>query len=175
MNTPKTYAREWARDKYAIAGSPESGEEYLVSVLDDSAHGHFPVPCPIVQVLRVAKYPCQRAIAHPEIPVEIPPVPPGSLCRLRVIRPAADDEKALLDLTWTQAAARAIGRSMEETDSQEEKNILLRHLAGDIRRKRAVLSFTYHDLQYLRFCESYQKRVHKHELPESVDELPGDH
>lgn len=166
---------EWTEDRFAIAGDLETGEEYLVSVLDDAAHGHFPVPFPIVRVLRVAKYPHQRAIADPEIPFEIAPIPSGTVCRLSVIRTAAEDEKALLNLTEAQAAARAIRRAIQETGSQAEKEILFLHLAGDIRRRRVLVTFSHHDLQFLQFCKSYQKRVHKYELPENMDELPGGH
>lgn len=162
--------------RLVIAGDGETGEEYLAEVLDDLAHGHSPKPNPIVRVLRCVRYPNQRCIAHPYPALELPAITAGAVCRLDVIREAGENEKALLDIPAEKAERMAIDRAMTETSSQAERDILLRHRAGDIKRKRIMITFSDGDLEYLRRCEEeFSKGWEKHELPEDLDKLPGGH
>ena len=159
-----------------IAGDGETGEEYLAEVLDDLAHGHSPKPHPIVRVLRCVRYPNQRCIAHPDTALELPAITAGTVCRLGVIREAGEKEKAMLDIPAEKAERLAIDRAMTETGSDAERDILLRHREGDIKRKRIMITFSDGDLEYLRRCEEeFSKGWEKHELPEDLDKLPGGH
>ena len=165
-----------ADKRLVIAGDGETGEEYLAELLDDSAHGHSPKPRPIVRLLRCARYPDQRCIAHPEIPLELPAIAAGTVCRLGVIREAGEGDRTLLDIPAEEAALRAIDRAAMETDSPAEQEILLRHRAGEARRKRIMITFSDGDLEFLQKCEEvFSKGWEKHELPEDLDELPGGH
>lgn len=133
-----------------IAGDRETGEEYLAQLVDGDAHGHDPPPRPIVLILRAVRYPNQRAFAHPDRAVELPALGAGIMCRMEILRDAADKEAALLALPEGEALGRAIRRAIAETDSEEEKDILRRHAEGDVRRGRVVLTFHPSDLEYLR-------------------------
>lgn len=162
--------------RLVVAGDGETGEEYLAELLDDSAHGHSPRPNPIVRVLRCVRYPYQRCIAHPDTALELPAITDGTVCRLGVIREAGEKEKALLDIPAEKAEHLAIDRAAMETGSDAERYILLRLRAGDIKRKRIMITFSDGDLEYLRRCEEeFSKGWGKYELPEDLDELPGGH
>lgn len=156
-----------ADQRLVMAGDRETEEEYLAQVLDDLAHGHSPKPRPIVRVLRCARYPDQRCIAHPEIPLELPAIPAGTVCRLDVIREAGEGDRALLSLPEEEAALRAIDRAISDAASQAEREILLRHRAGEARRKRIMITFDESDLEYLQKCEECfsKKRMKKHAEP----------
>lgn len=155
-----------ADQRLVMAGDGETGEIYLAELLDDLAHGHSPKPRPIVRVLRCARYPDQRCIAHPEIPLELPAIPAGTVCRLGVIREAGEEERALLALSEQEAAIRAIDRAILDTESPAEREILLRHRAGEARRKRIMITFSESDLEFLQKCEEcFSKRMKKHAEP----------
>lgn len=159
-----------------IAGDRETGEEYLGEVLDDSEHGHSPKPRPIVRVLRAVRYPDQRCIAHPDIALELPPIPAGTACRLEILRPAGADELRLMDISPGDAVSRAITRAMDSAQSGAEREILARHAAGEHGRRRVMITFSDADLDFLRICEqNFSKRMTKNELPENLDKLPGGH
>lgn len=132
-----------------IAGDRESGEEYLARIVDGEAHGHDPPPRPIVMILRAARYPNQRAFAHPDRAMELPAIGAGTLCRLEIIREPTDDEQALLSMTEAEALGLSIRRAMRETDSEGEREILRRHAQGDVRRGRVMVTFRKSDIDYL--------------------------
>lgn len=138
------------KEKLVIAGDLESGEEYLARIVDGDAHGHDPPPRPIVLILRAVRYPNQRAFAHPDRAVELPALGTGIMCRMEILRDAADEEAAMLALPEGEALGRAIRRAIAETDSDEEKDILRRHAEGDVRRRRVVLTFRQSDVDYLK-------------------------
>ena len=152
--------------RLTVAGDRETGEEYLAEILDDLAHGHSPRPRPIVRVLRCARYPDQRCIAHPDIPLDLPAIPAGTVCRLNVIREAGEGDRALLALSAEEAANRAIDRAILDTESEAEREILLRHREGDVRRKRIMITFSESDLEFLQKCEEvFLKRMKNHAEP----------
>ena len=158
-----------------IAGDAETGEEYLARIVDDRAHGHDPPPRPIVEVLRVVRYPNQRAIADQDVPMEFPAIGAGTLCRLDVIREPAEEERALFARSPEEAMALAIQRAMEEARNDGERAILSRHAAGEFGRRRLIVAFLPSDIEYL---QRYTATVHKEEkngLPEDMGELPGGH
>ena len=132
-----------------IAGDRETGEEYLARIVDDRAHGHDPPPRPIVQILRVIRYPNQRAIAHPEITMEFPPIASGTMCRMDVIREATEEERALFAHSPEEADAMARSRAMASARSEQERDILRRHAAGEYGRRRVIVKFSSYDIDYL--------------------------
>ena len=160
------------KEKLVIAGDRETGEAYLARIVDGDAHGHDPPPRPIVLILRAVRYPNQRAFAHADRAVELPALSAGIMCRMEILRDAADEEAALLALPEGEALGRAIRRAISETDSDEEKDILRRHAEGDVRRGRVVLKFHPSDIAYLK---KYSGKCEAHGIPEDMDELPGGH
>ena len=141
-----------------IAGDRETGEEYLARVVDDRAHGHDPPPRPIVEVLRTVRYPDQRAIADPEVAMEFPAIGAGTLCRLDALREPTAEECALFALSPEEALGKAISRAMDEARSEEEKEILIRHAAGQYGRRRVLVTFSSYDISYL---ENYSGRIRR--------------
>lgn len=158
--------------RWVIAGDRESGEEYLARIVDGEAHGHDPPPRPIVLILRAVRYPNQRAFAHPDRPMELPAIGAGTLCRMEILRDAADEEAALLALPEGEALGRAIRRAIAETDSEGEREILRRHANGEIGRGRVMVTFHPSDIAYLK---KYSGKCEAHGIPEDMDELPGGH
>ena len=139
-----------SENKLVIAGDRETGEEYLARIVDGEAHGHDPPPNPIVEILRAVRYPNQRAIADKHVAVEFPAIGAGTLCRMGVIREPADGERALLAISAEDALQRAVRRAIMETDNEEERDILSRHVAGETGRGRVIVTFLPSDLEYLK-------------------------
>ena len=132
-----------------IAGDRETGEEYLAEIVDGLPHGHDPPPRPIVRVLRVVRYPNQRAIMEQDVATEFPPIGEGTLCRLDVHRAPTAAEKSLLELSAEDALGMALKRAMEDAKSDAERDILRRHADGQYGRKRALLTFHASDIAFL--------------------------
>lgn len=158
--------------RIVIAGDVETGEEYLARIVDDGAHGHDPPPRPIVQILRVVKYPRQQAIAHPEIAMEFPPIEAGTMCRMDALREPTKRERARMNLTADEARSMALVRAIDETESEEEREILRRHAAGEYGRRRVIVTFSSSNIAYL---EKYSQGMEAYGLPEGMGELPGGH
>ena len=130
---------EQGQRRMAIAWEPEHGDSYLVEIIDDAAHGHDPKPHPIVKILQILSYPAQRAIAHPDIASETPPLPEGCLCRLQLLAEAPS--MAGIGVDYARSLREAQEKAVKDAHSDQEREIIRRHMAGDIRGKRAVLTF----------------------------------
>ena len=145
-------------ERLIIAGDLENGDEYLSEIVDDLPHGHDPTPRPIVRVLRAARYPNQRAITDPDIPMEFPAIEAGTLCRLEVLRKPTDEERALLNMSAEEALGKALNQAMEEARNEEERDILRRHAAGQFGRRRVLVTFLSSDIAYLNKFSGRVKR-----------------
>lgn len=135
-----------------VAGDVELGDRYLAQIVDDLPRAHDPAPNPIVKILGILRYPDQRAIMHPDRASEVAPLRNGLVCRLRVLRDAGAADVPAPDM------ATAILAAMDRARTEEERQILQRHLQGDIRGKRAVVVFTAPDLDFLRLHCAGEKR-----------------
>lgn len=134
--------------RLVIAGDEETGEMYLAELLDDDPRGHDPPPRPIVRILRVARYPNQRAIAHPDTAMEFPTIEYGTILRMQVLR---EPPKGLQEIIASKGSSSkdyecslrgSIRQAIREARSDEERSILYRHLSGDFRRKRVFIRFS---------------------------------
>ena len=125
-----------------VSGVEETGEEYLAELLDDSGQGHKPKPHPIVRILRCIRWPRQRAINHLDAVTEIPPVAPGTVCRMAVIRAATEADKSA-------SQEDAMEEALREARSEEERVILRRHQNGEIPPRLSVKILTPWDVDYL--------------------------
>lgn len=134
--------------RLAIAWDAEHGDSYLAEIVDDQAHGHDPKPNPIIKVLQIISYPAQRAIAHPEVAHEAPPLPEGCLCRLPIL--AAAPSMAGIGINYARALREAQERAMDEARSAQEREIIRRHMAGEIRGARAVITYKPWELEHIK-------------------------
>lgn len=127
-----------------IVTDPGFGDEYAAEVLDDHAHGHDPPPNPIVRIKRMIRYPAQRAIMPPHPAHETPPLKAGCICRLPVLR--AEGEAP---------AGDPLEVAIREARTDEERAILERHRRGDVKGMRSVITYTEHDLEWLKRSENH--------------------
>lgn len=123
-----------------LCGDEENGEMYLARLLDASDRGHEGPLRPLVRILRVWRYPRQRALAHPEIPLELPPIEEGVICRMTVIRAAAEEEMERFS-SWQESRDAALAAAFQEAQSEAERAILRRHKAGVFLRERRILTY----------------------------------
>lgn len=137
--------------RLVIAGDEETGEKYLAELLDDDPRGHDPPPHPIVRILRVVRYPNQRAIMEPSVAAEFPAVEYGAIIRMGVLREPSQALRAsspkggateYTKAAYEQSLRAAITQALLDARSDAERAILQRHLSGDFRRKRVFIRFT---------------------------------
>lgn len=121
-----------------IAGEEEFEEEYLAELIDAAVRGHDPPPDPIVRILRVLRYPAQRAIVWQDVANEVPPLREGCVCRLPVLRLSHGEEGLYSD--YPSSLRAALERALIAARSDGERAILLRHQAEGTRKKRIVIS-----------------------------------
>lgn len=137
--------------RLVIAGDEEHGDRYLARIIDDSARGHDPKPNPIVEIVTILSYPAQRSISIPGVCHETPPLREGTICRLAVMQdPAGPGDY----LPYDQALRACQERALSEARSEDEREIIRRHMGGDVRGIRAVLTFKRHDILRLRFADA---------------------
>ena len=137
--------------RLVIAGDAEHGDRYLARIIDDSARGHDPKPNPIVEIISILSYPAQRAISIPGVCHETPPLREGTICRLAVIEdPAGPGDY----LPYDQALRACQERALSEARSEGEREIIRRHMDGDVQGQRAVLTFKRHEILRLRSADA---------------------
>ena len=125
-----------------VAGMPELNDEYLCRVERVDPRG-----CgvnPILRPLRILRYPRQRAIMQ-DVPNENAPCRERELCRMKVLRPASENEKRRYP-DW-EASLRDCIRIRMLTSPRDERAILERHLAGDIKSHRATLTYREYEIR----------------------------
>lgn len=138
---------EYKKGDLVVAGMPELDEAYLARVeLVDPRGTHIN---PIVRVLRVLRYPMQRAITV-DAPSEVPPCTDGQLCRLPVLRAAAKDEAERWP-DWEASFRESVQARMAGA-SGEQLRILRRHLQGEFRGRRAMLTYKEYEIERDRLC-----------------------
>lgn len=137
--------------RLVIAGDVERGDRYLARMIDDSARGHEPKPNPIVEIISILSYPMQRAISIPGVCHETPPLREGTICRLAVMQDPAGPGDAL---PFDQALRACQERVLLEARSEGEREIIRRHMDGDVRGQRAVLTFRRYEILRLRSADA---------------------
>ena len=121
-----------------IVRDEDIGDEYLARVAQEIMPG-TQATNPIVEVLRILRYPMQHSVLYPEIPDEHPPIRAGTLCRMPVARaPCGAD---LRHDSWEASLAEALADALGKTKSEEEQAILRRHADGCFRGRRAILTY----------------------------------
>lgn len=123
-----------------VAGMPELDDEYLARVERVDPRG-----CrvnPILRVLRILRYPRQRAV-YVDVPNENAPCMVNQLCRMPVLRMAIPAEINRFP-DWDTSFAACLRERMAAAPA-DQREILERHLLGDIKSHRAML--TYHEYE----------------------------
>jgi hypothetical protein len=119
------------------AGDPDLNDLYLCEIVRPADHL---TPNPLVRVLRILRYPIQHAIMHPEDPNENVPIPAGTVCRLQE---ASGNRQEALEKLLSLTYAESLRKSAEEYMAHappDEQEIVRRHLRGEYRKKRIVIS-----------------------------------
>ena len=126
--------------EYAVVGERFCGEEYLGEIIDRQLHGHGAELSPVSRILRMLRYPDQRAIIWSDVLCELPPLREGELVRLPVIRPPLMADLAALDWFADYAASVRVAAmaAMARAETVEQRMLIALQLAG--RRPRRVRS-----------------------------------
>lgn len=127
-----------------VCGRPDLGEEYLCALIDTGQHGHYGHVDPIVEVVAVLCYPIQHAIYWPDVASEVPPIRAGTVCRLPFLREANDQDQRAG--SWAESAAKAQREYLTRCESAAEREIIMRHMAGQYRARRSVRTYTKYEL-----------------------------
>lgn len=120
------------------AGDPDLEDLYLCEIVRPADHL---TPNPLVRVLRILKYPIQHAIMLPDVVNENVPIAAGTVCRLEEIgnRDQGIDVEQLLSLTYAESQRLSAEEYMAHAPPGEAE-IVRRHLRGEYRKKRIVIS-----------------------------------
>ena len=136
--------------RLVLAGDPETGEIYAAQVIDEEKRGHGPETLPMVRIMRVARYPDQRAIQHPETALDLPALDHGQYIRMAILKElTANEREAFLSRTWKESLRYAQKQALREAKSEKEKEIVRRHLDGEYRRRRRLRSYTRDEIRLL--------------------------
>lgn len=131
-------------ERLVVIHSPEIRDEYLAAWMGLTGLGYDPHTLPASRILRLLRYPVQRAIIWPDVPSENAPLPYGAVVRLPVLREATERDRQALERFRDYAAsvrAAAVAALGENIPSGERRLIALQ-LAGRRRHARAVLILT---------------------------------
>lgn len=131
-------------DRLIVIWSPEIRDEYLAAWVGLIGRGYAPETLPASRVLRLLRYPMQRAVVWPDVPSPNDPLPAGAVVRLPILREAdAADREALTRWADYAASVRAGAVAALGGDLPAgEKRLIALQLAGSRRGKRAVLILT---------------------------------
>ena len=136
--------------RLVLAGEPETGEIYAAQVIDEEKRGHGPETLPIVRIMRVARYPDQRAIQEPTVTLERPALSYGTNLRMAILRELSDEEReAFLSRSWEQSLRDAMKQALKDARNEKEREIIRRHLNGQVWRERRVRSYTKEEIRIM--------------------------
>ena len=138
------------RGRLVLVGDPETGEIYAAQVVDEEKRGHGEETLPMVRIVRVARYPNQRAIQDHTVTLELPALAYGTILRMRILKELSDEEReALLSRPWKQALRDAMKQALKEAANEREREIIRRHLDGQVWRERRVRSYTREEIRIM--------------------------
>lgn len=137
-------------ERLVVIYSPEIRDEYLAAWIGLTGLGYDRHTLPASRILRMLRYPMQRAIIWPDVASENVPLPFGAVVRLPVIREATEADRQALE-RWRDYAASvraAALKALGEDLLPGERRLIGLQLAG-IRRHntRAVLILTESEIE----------------------------
>lgn len=131
-------------DRLIVIYSPEIRDEYLAAWVGLIGRGYAPETLPASRVLRLLRYPMQRAVVWPDIPSPNDPLPGGATVRLPILREATEADREALT-RWADYAASVRAGAVAALGGDlpaGERRLIALQLAGSRRGKRAVLILT---------------------------------
>lgn len=123
-----------------IVGDDDLEDRYIAELISTELFENYN---PIVKVRFVLRYPIQHAILWKDVANENRTVDEGLLCRLRVYGPAPKELLSRFSSyadSLKQAQKKALLLSIRYGRTKETE-IILRHLNGDYKGRRYVISF----------------------------------
>ena len=136
--------------RLVLAGDPETGEIYAAQVIDEEKRGHGEETLPMVRIIRVARYPNQRAIQDHTVTLELPALSYGTILRMAILKELSDEEReAFLSRSWKQSLRAAMEQALRDAANEKEREIIRRHLDGEIWRQRRVKSYTQEEVKIM--------------------------
>lgn len=138
------------QERFALVGDPETGEIYAAQVIDEEKRGHGEETLPMVRIIRVARYPDQRAIQDHDVTLERPALAYGTILRMRILRELSEEEReAFLSQSWKQSLRAAMKQALKDAQNEREREIIRRHLDGQVWRERRVRSYTREEIRIM--------------------------
>ena len=136
-------------DRLIVIYSPEIRDEYLAAWVGLIGRGYAPETLPASRILRLLRYPMQRAVIWPDVPSANDPLPGGAVVRLPVLREATAEDMAALERFRDYAASVRAGAfaALGEGLPPGEARIITLQLAGKRRGTRAVLILSESDVE----------------------------
>ena len=128
---------EYRRGQLVVVADPDIRDEYLARVAQEIRPGTH-ARNPIVEIMRILRYPVQRAVLWADVPDEHHPLREGDLCRMQVVRAPREDD--LRFSSYAASFSAAISAAMTAAGG-EELAILWRHAGGEFRGRRAILHY----------------------------------
>ena len=126
-----------------IVGDPEFEDLYIADLMKLEPHTSIDRRNPIVLVRFVLRCPIQHAILWTDVPLDVPAVQEGVICRLHYFRKAsAEDLRRFNSYTESLTAAQEerLEQARREGD-QNTVNIILHHQRGEYTRTRVLLTY----------------------------------
>lgn len=136
-------------ERLVVICSHEIRDEYLAAWIGLTGRGYDPHTLPASRIIRMLKYPVQRAIIWPDVPSDNVPLPGGAVVRLPVIREATEKDRQALErfrdyaASVRAAAVAALGEDLPEG----EKRLIALQLAGRRKSTRAVMILTQSEIE----------------------------
>ncbi len=131
-------------DRLIVIYSPEIRDEYLAAWVGLIGRGYAPETLPASRVLRLLRYPMQRAVVWPDVPSPNDPLPGGATVRLPILREATEADREALT-RWADYAASVRAGAVAALGGElpaGERRLIALQLAGSRRGRRAVLILT---------------------------------
>ena len=138
------------QERLAPVGDPETGEIYAAQVVDEEKRGHGEETLPLVRIIRVARYPDQHAIQDHDVTLERPALAYGTILRMHILKELSDAEReAFLSRTWERSLRDAMKQALKDAANEKEREIIRRHLDGQVWRERRVRSYTREEIRIM--------------------------
>lgn len=127
-----------------IVGDDDLQDRYIADLMKSDEGGLFPRN-PIVKIRFVLRYPIQHAVLWQDVPKENAPVAHGALCRLTAYK-AADAALLARYHSYDQSLREALQDAFQRAQTDAEREILQRHMHGDVKDCRKLLYYKEREL-----------------------------
>lgn len=126
--------------RLVVAGT-DCGDRYLAEQVGSLDMGHHPMTLPVVRLIRILRYPRQRAILYDDVINEVPPMPKGTICRMRILHYASEGEISCF-ASWEESERIWLDHMLIHAKDPKEQEIIMDHLAHTHHASRSVCVIT---------------------------------